>query len=122
MCARASAPGSTPPATTPSSRTKAASTTTCSTTCAPVNCSNEMDSSLPDRSVLIQRAETLYELGRYREAIVLLNGLLARDPEDAYVLCALAANLLNLKETGKALEYAERAIAANPDQEWGHRL
>ena len=68
------------------------------------------------------RAQTLAELGRYREAVPLLLGMLNDDPLDGWALCCLAANYLNLGEDKAALEYAEKAVAAMPDSEWAHRL
>ena len=82
-----------------------------------------MNASLPRQPIDLRRAETLYEMERHREAIQELNRLLALEPENARILCHLAANYGELKEyDDRWLDYAERALAADPDNAWGHRL
>lgn len=71
---------------------------------------------------ILLRAEHLTEIERWREAVPLLSKALAANPHNARVCCLLSMCHYKLKDFQKALEFAERAIVAEPEQEWGHRL
>ncbi len=71
---------------------------------------------------LLQKAEHLAEIERWREAVPLLTKVIAKSPQDFRANCLLSLCHYNLKDFPAALEYAERAIAAEPEEEWGHRL
>ncbi len=75
-----------------------------------------------ERWRILRKAQLLSELDRHREAAALLHGLLARQPDDANVLCQLAATYLNLGEPGQTIALADQAIAHAPENEWPHRL
>jgi tetratricopeptide (TPR) repeat protein len=72
-----------------------------------------------DQEQELLRIEALIDLGRLDEAWRLLAALPADDPT-ALRLRALCDYLLG--NGPAALETAERAIAAEPENEWGHRL
>ncbi len=71
---------------------------------------------------LLQKAEQLADIERWREAVPLLAKVIAKNPQHFHANCLLSLCHYNLKDFPAALEYAERAIAAEPEQEWGHRL
>lgn len=71
---------------------------------------------------LLQKAEHLAEIERWREAVPLLIKVIAKNPHDFHANCLLSLCHYNLKDFQTALEYAESAIAAEPEEEWGHRL
>lgn len=71
---------------------------------------------------LLEKAEYLTEIGRWNEAIPLALKVLARDPQNFQASAVLSLCHYHLKNYDKALEFAESAIAAAPDEEWGHRL
>lgn len=75
-----------------------------------------------ERWQILERVQLLSELNRHREAILLLQKLLAQSPDDGYVLCLLAGEHLELGEAKEALAFADRAVTVAPDVEWGHRL
>lgn len=80
---------------------------------------------MPDENDLFQlkrRAQAALDVGRYREAIPLLHNALAIDAENGEILCMLSYACVNLEEYAPALEWANRAVAVNPGEEWGHRL
>ena len=68
------------------------------------------------------RAQLLIDIGRHAEALKMLHGLAAEEPANTAVLCRIAVAELGLKHHREALHAADAAIAAAPDQEWGHRL
>src|SRR5215470_4592746 len=68
------------------------------------------------------KVDALTEINRNREAIELLHRALQFTPEDARLLCRLSLAHLNLQENDLAQRYANDAIAADPLDEWGHRL
>ena len=61
-------------------------------------------------------------MGRYQEAVPLLHQALAIDAENSDILCMLAYVYVSLEEYRPALEWASRAVAVDPGEEWGHRL
>lgn len=71
---------------------------------------------------LLIRAEHLTEIERWKEAIPLLLKFLAHDPQHYQANCYLSLCHYYLDEFDKALEFAEKAIASEPEEEWGHRL
>ncbi|MDQ3713801.1 MAG: tetratricopeptide repeat protein [Acidobacteriota bacterium] len=70
----------------------------------------------------LHKAEHLAEIERWREAVPLLIKVIAKNPQHFHANCLLSLCHYNLKDFQKGLEYAERAIAAEPEEEWGHRL
>ncbi len=68
------------------------------------------------------RAQSLIEIGRYREAIEQLNKALALAPDNPQALCSLSLAYHHLRDDKRAMEYAERAIQSDPEEEWAHRL
>ncbi len=68
------------------------------------------------------RAGALAEVGRHAEALPLLLQALAGAPGDPDLLCEVALCHYRLGQLGEAKSYAEQAIAADPAEEWGHRL
>ena len=78
---------------------------------------------LPEKvACLRQQAQTLIELGRSAEAVPLLHQVLAQSPHDAKTMCLLSQSCGELKHASEAERWAEQAIVAAPDLEWGHRL
>lgn len=69
-----------------------------------------------------QRASHLSDVGRWKEAIKEAGMCLAIQPSHYRALCTISRCHYELGELGKALEYAEKAIAADPTQEWAYRL
>jgi predicted Zn-dependent protease len=61
------------------------------------------------------RAHSLYLQGRYREAAVIFEGLVAADPESRYCANALAACLEAMSDHARALQYLNRLLARYPD-------
>lgn len=80
---------------------------------------------MPDKTEFEQlktRAQAFLDIGRYRESIPLLHQALGFDPEHSEILCMLSYAHLSLDEYKPALEWANKAVAQEPTQEWGHRL
>ena len=71
---------------------------------------------------LLKQAGVLRDVGRTRESLPLLERALATAPFDADMLCHLSLAYLTLKEWGKSLAAADKALATNPISEWAHRL
>ena len=70
----------------------------------------------------LQKAEYLTEVERWREAVPLLLKVTAQNPQHFHANCLLSLCHYSLKDYGKALEFAEKSITAEPEAEWGHRL
>jgi tetratricopeptide (TPR) repeat protein len=70
----------------------------------------------------LQRAHALTDLERWPEAVQALQPALADPQAGAEPWCLLALCQLALDQTKDAERSARRAIAAQPQQEWGHRL
>lgn len=83
-----------------------------------------MTPSILDKEVtaLRARADALLEIGRYRDAVPLLQSGLNQTPDDARLLCRLAFAFHKMKEPTEALRWANEAVGADPSEEWGHRL
>lgn len=73
------------------------------------------------RTERLRRADALIDLGRFPAALEVLAPLLA-GPGDAQALARGARCLLGVERNDEAVDMAGRAIAANPDSEWAHRL
>lgn len=71
---------------------------------------------------LLKRAEALIQIRRDREALPLLYEALRIAPPDSCIHCFIACARLNLREYAECLKEAEKAIALDPEYEWGHRL
>ena len=63
---------------------------------------------------IAERGHSLHMQGRYREAVVIFEGLLAADPENQYCREALAAAWLALDEPLRALEQLDTLIRDVP--------
>ena len=70
----------------------------------------------------LQRAHALTDLERWPEAVQALQPALADPQAGAEPWCLLALCQLAMDLTKDAERSARRAIAAQPQQEWGHRL
>jgi tetratricopeptide (TPR) repeat protein len=70
----------------------------------------------------VERARTLSSLGRWAEAAQALRPALADPAAGADPWCLLARCELGMARAAPAREAARRAVAAEPDAEWGHRL
>lgn len=73
------------------------------------------------QSILL-RADSLLEVDRPREALPLLQDALRLNPENLHALASTARVHLALNDVANALKFAEAAIRAEPQREWGHRL
>lgn len=71
---------------------------------------------------LLLKAESLTEIERWQEAAPLLLQYLAKNPQDYQATCLLSLCYFHLEQTDSALEYANRAVANDPEEEWAHRL
>jgi Flp pilus assembly protein TadD len=72
--------------------------------------------------VEVERARTLVGLGRFDEAVSMLQQLLGQDPENGMGWCLLAQAQLGRRDVEAALEAADRAVAVAPESNWAHRL
>jgi len=68
-----------------------------------------------------RRGESLLRLDRPEEAIRSLAHALEHEPESVYTLCAMSQAYAMRKDWLSALSFAQRAVAADPDEEWAHR-
>jgi tetratricopeptide (TPR) repeat protein len=64
-----------------------------------------------------ERAEALNDMGRYDEAVGVLQQALSSEPDDGDLLNLLSIVFHNLERYGDALSSAQRALAAEPDVE-----
>ena len=62
------------------------------------------------------------EINRFREAIPLLTKAYTQNPENYNVVCSLSYCFSELRENERSMEYAEKAIIINPENEWAYRL
>jgi tetratricopeptide (TPR) repeat protein len=69
-----------------------------------------------------QRASHLASLGRWPEALREAQKCLVEEPNHYRALCQISFCCLGLKDYAGSLEFAEKAIAANPNEEWAYRL
>ena len=69
---------------------------------------------------MAEKAQILYDQGRYEDALKLYHEYLVEYPDDVHALCRVAHCYLKLKAYGKASEYAGEAIAAAPDFGYGY--
>lgn len=70
----------------------------------------------------LERVRALIDLDRLDEARALLAVIMAADPHDAAALRVLSACHYRAGDGPAALEAAARAAAAEPEDEWAHRL
>src|SRR4051794_31806447 len=63
---------------------------------------------------IAERGHSLHLQGRYREAAVIFQGLIAADPDDRYCREALAAALLALDEPERAIEQLNVCLTRQP--------
>lgn len=75
-----------------------------------------------DLKEMLGRARAALELGRPEEGVAFAMRAVALAPGDAGVLCALARLQGASGQLGEQLRTAERAVAADPESEWAHRL
>jgi tetratricopeptide (TPR) repeat protein len=68
------------------------------------------------------KAEKLMEIKRFREAIPLLTKAYIQNPQNHRTICSLSYCFFELHEDDKSQQYAEEAIAVDPEGEWGYRL
>ncbi|MFA5506887.1 MAG: tetratricopeptide repeat protein [Vulcanimicrobiota bacterium] len=68
----------------------------------------------------LRKAETLFEQGRWQQALEIYQEQLAEFPEDAHSYVMAARCFVELKLFGKASEYVESAISVSPDYSYGY--
>lgn len=71
---------------------------------------------------LLFKAESLTEIERWQNAIPLLLQFLSLNPQNYHATCLVSLCYFYLDEAEFALDYAQKAIAIEPDEEWAHRL
>src|SRR5688572_24860347 len=81
-----------------------------------------MERSAVDVAAHVERAHKLIEWGRYRDALPELQIALSLDPDHYPALCLLAQAHLAIDDFQESLKWADRAIASQPEDEWGYRL
>jgi tetratricopeptide (TPR) repeat protein len=67
-----------------------------------------------DIYVVAERGHSLHLQGRYREAVVIFQGLVAADPQDRYCRESLAAALLGLEEPERAIDQLDVLLTRDP--------
>ncbi len=77
---------------------------------------------IEDVEKFAEQARALISVGKYREALPLLFKALECAPKNPRLLCLITQAFDSLDEWDEAEKYADEAIAAAPDEEWGHRL
>jgi len=70
----------------------------------------------------IQRGDYLLDVRRPAEAIQEFERALGLSPEDAVIFCHLSRAFMMLGDHDRSLDYAGKAIAADPNEEWAFRL
>jgi len=73
-------------------------------------------------AALIDRAQALIDVGKWREAIKPLCQALVIEPENGEVHCRISFAWLQLGDFEQALAHADSATQCEPMNEWGHRL
>lgn len=73
-------------------------------------------------AALIDRAQALMDVGRWREALKPLRQALVIEPKNGEVLCRISLAWLQLSDFEQALAYADSVVQNEPWNEWGHRL
>lgn len=71
---------------------------------------------------LVQRAALLVDVNRAAEAVALLHRAVGLEPDDQRAWCELGRAELSCGHPSEALAAANRALGADPAQEWPHRL
>ncbi len=69
-----------------------------------------------------EQAEMLIELDRDAEAVPVIAKGLSIAPDDYDLLCNMTQALIGLRKWQKGYEYAKKAVSANPEDSWAHRL
>ena len=69
-----------------------------------------------------EHVESLVALGRYAEAQSVIATRLAAQPDNAHLIALLARCQIGTKDFPAALATANRYVAMQPEDEWGHRL
>lgn len=77
---------------------------------------------MTESSLLLPRVQALLDVRRESDAIALLQQLLAAEPTDARAWRLLAYAHDQGGDHHAALDAANRALALDPEDEWGHRL
>jgi tetratricopeptide (TPR) repeat protein len=67
-----------------------------------------------DIFLIAERGHSLHLQGRYREAAVIFQGLVAVDPQDHYCRESLAAALLGMEESDRAIEQLNVLLTRDP--------
>lgn len=75
-----------------------------------------------DPRLQLERARTLIELDRRHEAIEVLNGMLATDPENVAGWCNLGSAYLGTNQPQQADAAARRALSMDPESAWANRI
>jgi Flp pilus assembly protein TadD len=68
------------------------------------------------------RASTLCDLGRFADAVQLMQTVVASQSQDGHAWCLLARAQLGSADFAAALRSAQTGVALSPDDEWPHRL
>lgn len=71
---------------------------------------------------MLARAQTLAQVSRWAECAQTAGEIIAHEPDNAAALSLMARCQLGLGNAREAKTWAERAIAADPNAEWPHRL
>ena len=71
---------------------------------------------------ILQRGESLADIGRFREALPEFYKFLSSEPENYLALCHITRCHYELNELKVAIKFANAAIAAGPEGEWAYRL
>src|SRR5262249_25321703 len=71
---------------------------------------------------MMSRAQALMDINRWSDAVAILNKGLSANPDNHWILCSLAVSHLNMGDRDRAMEYANRAVSIEPEEERGHRL
>lgn len=71
---------------------------------------------------ILQRAESLAGIGRFKEALPEFYKFLSSQPENYLALCHISRCHYELNDLKTALKFANAAIAAGPEGEWAYRL
>lgn len=75
-----------------------------------------------DIEALVERAKALHRIRRYPQSLEMLHRALTMEPDRTDVLCWIAMTYYRLGEWARVLEYADLAVASDPEEEHGHRL
>ena len=68
-----------------------------------------------DIYLVAERAHSLHLQGRYREARIIFEGLVAIDPSDRYCCLALAASYMALGEAERSVQQLTKLLSRHPN-------